>query len=53
MMLSSVVVFLQVRLCEAVNMNLADEDYFMNRTISRPMLVAVKILRSGAEDRAR
>ena len=30
-----------------------EEDYFMNRTISRPLLVAVKILRMQADDRAR
>ena len=44
----------QVHLCEAYNMsNFVEEDYFMNRTIARPVLVAVKILRKNAEDRAR
>ena len=30
-----------------------DEDMFMKRTLSRPFLVAVKILRKNAEERAR
>ncbi|KAH3794422.1 hypothetical protein DPMN_147955 [Dreissena polymorpha] len=30
-----------------------EEDFIMNRTLSRPCLVAVKILRTDAEDRAR
>ncbi|KAH3742256.1 hypothetical protein DPMN_048993 [Dreissena polymorpha] len=30
-----------------------EEDFIMNRTLSRPCLVAVKILRNNAEDRAR
>jgi len=44
----------QVHLCEAVSMqHFVEEDYFMNRTMTRPCLVAVKILRVNAEDRAR
>ena len=46
--------FGEVHLCEASNMGrYAEEDYMMNRTMSRPVLVAVKILRIHADDRAR
>ncbi|XP_052224230.1 discoidin domain-containing receptor 2-like [Dreissena polymorpha] len=46
--------FGEVHLCDAVNMShFVEEDYMMNRTLSRPCLVAVKILRTNAEDRAR
>ncbi|KAH3712667.1 hypothetical protein DPMN_072420 [Dreissena polymorpha] len=30
-----------------------EEDFIMNRTLSRPCLLAVKILRTNEEDRAR
>ncbi|XP_052219449.1 discoidin domain-containing receptor 2-like isoform X4 [Dreissena polymorpha] len=46
--------FGEVHLCDAVNMShFVEEDFIMNRTLSRPCLVAVKILRTNAEDRAR
>ena len=44
----------QVHLCEAVNVgDYLQDDYLTNRTISRPVLVAVKMLRKDADDRAR
>lgn len=46
--------FFQVHLCEALNVNnVIEDDIFMNRTMTRPFLVAVKILRKNAEERAR
>ncbi|KAK3088243.1 hypothetical protein FSP39_016545 [Pinctada imbricata] len=43
-----------VHLCEAVNVDdFINDDYFMNRNSSRPVLVAVKMLRRNADDRAR
>ena len=46
--------FGEVHLCEASNMSrYAEEDYMINQTLSRPVLVAVKILRIHADDRAR
>ncbi|KAH3742223.1 hypothetical protein DPMN_048960 [Dreissena polymorpha] len=33
--------------------HVVEEDFIMNRTLSRPCLVTVKILRTNAEDRAR
>ncbi|XP_052219527.1 discoidin domain-containing receptor 2-like [Dreissena polymorpha] len=46
--------FGEVHLCDAVNMShFVEEDFIMNCTLSRPCLVAVKILRTNAEDRAR
>ncbi|XP_055955868.1 discoidin domain-containing receptor 2 isoform X2 [Patella vulgata] len=46
--------FGEVHLCEAVRINeLLNDDYLTNRTLSRSMLVAVKMLRPNADDRAR
>ncbi|XP_060568276.1 discoidin domain-containing receptor 2-like [Ruditapes philippinarum] len=46
--------FGEVHLCEAVNIsNINEDEIFLNRTMTRPCLVAVKILRKNAEDRAR
>ena len=46
--------FGEVHLCEASNISrYVDDEYFLNRTMSRPILVAVKILRTHADDRAR
>ena len=43
-----------MHLCEAVNVgDYLQDDYLTNRTISRPVLVAVKMLRKDADDRAR
>ncbi|KAL3871564.1 hypothetical protein ACJMK2_039555, partial [Sinanodonta woodiana] len=46
--------FGEVHLSEALHIsNYLEEDLFPNRTVSRPMLVAVKILRKGADDKAK
>ena len=46
--------FGEVHLCEATDMGrFVDDEYFINRTISRPLLVAVKILSLLADDRGR
>ncbi|KAL3871566.1 hypothetical protein ACJMK2_039557 [Sinanodonta woodiana] len=46
--------FGEVHLCEAVNIaDYLPEDYFINRNANRPVLVAVKMLRKNADDRAR
>ena len=46
--------FGEVHLCEASDMaRFVDNDYILNRTITRPILVAVKILSLLADDRAR
>ncbi|XP_053381062.1 discoidin domain-containing receptor 2-like isoform X2 [Mercenaria mercenaria] len=46
--------FGEVHLCEAINItNIIEDEIFLNRTMTRPCLVAVKILRKNAEDRAR
>ena len=45
---------LQVHLCEAIDIaEYLPEDYFISRNPSRPVLVAVKMLRKEADDRAR
>ncbi|XP_069120897.1 discoidin domain-containing receptor 2-like isoform X1 [Argopecten irradians] len=46
--------FGEVHLCEAINCGeFINDEYFGNRTSSRPVLVAVKMLRRNADDRAR
>lgn len=46
--------FGEVHLCEALNVNeFLNDDYFINRNSNRPVLVAVKMLRRNADDRAR
>ena len=46
--------FGEVHLCEATDMGrYVDDEYFVNRTLSRPLMVAVKILSLHADDRAR
>lgn len=46
--------FGEVHLCEATDVSrFIDDEYFVNRTMSRPLLVAVKILSINADDRAR
>lgn len=45
---------IQVHLCEAVDIaDYLQDDYIMNRNVNRPVLVAVKMLRKEADDRAR
>ena len=50
-----IVDILQVHLCEAIRINeFLPDEYTLNRTLSRSsMLVAVKMLRPTADDRAR
>lgn len=46
--------FGEVHLCEALNVNeFLNDEYFINRNSNRPVLVAVKMLRRNADDRAR
>ncbi|CAC5363993.1 DDR2 [Mytilus coruscus] len=46
--------FGEVHLCEALNVSeFINDDYFINRNSNRPVLVAVKMLRRNADDRAR
>ena len=46
--------FGEVHLCEATDLGrFVDDEYFVNRTLSRPLMVAVKILSLHADDRAR
>ena len=46
--------FGEVHLCEASDMaRYVDNDYILNRSVTRPILVAVKILSLLADDRAR
>ncbi|XP_060568273.1 discoidin domain-containing receptor 2-like isoform X2 [Ruditapes philippinarum] len=46
--------FGEVHLCEAVDIaDYLQDDYIMNRNVNRPVLVAVKMLRKDADDRAR
>lgn len=45
---------MQVHLCEAQRItDFLGDDFLINRTGSRNMLVAVKMLRKNADDRAR
>ena len=44
----------QVHLCEAIRMGeILGDDFLLNRTGSRSMMVAVKMLRTNADDHAR
>ena len=50
----TLVLCVQVHLCEAVHMaEILGDDFLTNRTTSRAMMVAVKMLRANADDHAR